>query len=317
MNLVVNKDGEPVIITQAGCDGDYFGNLDFIFNEKGVIKPETITNKLQRTIKQSLNPQITDDIKEMKKKYFGEPEILNEISQDINPPNSETEENPITNMLADSVMLKTKTEHKAIPEPEGVLLNSSNVRGGFTAPVITTEDIDEILPFERGPVMTRLSEKNLFLALQHGVDTIKQRSEFIQVAGIKYEIKDGKVTKAFFVDKNNKVKSEIDPNSDKEHVVLIDPFLAEGGGNFGMLKVPEDKVIVRKFDWTYQKSMKEYIKSLTREELQKKLKPQGRITFTGHKNVLKFGTSNLEAVWLKSLKSSQYAKRLRASAGVR
>lgn len=280
INLLSNKAGEPVIITQAGQNGDYFGNLSLIFDEKGIIKPETIKNQIQRTQKQPLSLEIVKDIKNMKEEFFGKPEKLNEIDHDFIPQNPDTEENPLSNILMDSMKQKIVKENPELPEPEFVFRNASTVRGGLKASEITTENIEEVLPFESKPTMVMISEKNIFSALQHGIDTIQQRPELLQVSGVKYSIKDGKVTDAYFVDDENKIKSKIDPDSDKEHVVVTDRYLLNGGINYNMLKVPESKII-KDFDWVIQVAMKEHIKSLSKEELQEKLKPQGRITFTG------------------------------------
>lgn len=285
-NLLLNLDKEPVILTQGGKDGDYFGTLNLLFDKKGVIKAETIQNKLQRTTKQPVDKKIEKDIQKLKEKYFGIPEVLGDIDRDFIPINPDIQENPIMNMLGDAVKQKIIKENKDIPEPELVFFNSSTARGGFKAPVITTEDIDNLLPFDNKPVVILLTEKNIYAALQHGVDTLKEKPELLQVSGIRYEVKDGKVTKAFFVDEKSGKESPIKPDSDKEHVIVTDSYLSKGGINFTMINVPEQK-IVRTFNWTRQDAIKEYIKELSKNELQDKLKPQGRISF-GSRNVLRF-----------------------------
>lgn len=287
-NLLYNLDNEPVITTMAQKDGNYFGILNLVFDQKGVIKTDSIENKVQKTTEQPINEAEKSYVENLKENIFGKAEIMNQIDKDYNPENPHTKENPITNNLMDAIKRKVimdaikekvfrKTNNTEIIKPEAVFYNSSNVRGGFRAPTITGEDIYEIIPFENKPSMALIPEKNIYAALQHGVDTTTEKPEMLQVSGIQYKIKDGKVTEAFLVDEEMK-KTPINPDSTKEHLVITDPFLLRGGSGYNMLKIPENKV-VKQYNWIIQDSMKEYLRSLTQNELQEKLKPQGRITF--------------------------------------
>ena len=73
-NLLYSKSGEPVVITQAGRDGENFGVLSLEFDKHGIIK--TAQNSVYNTRNFSKHSGMSDFIDTQ----FGKPEIVGNIT---------------------------------------------------------------------------------------------------------------------------------------------------------------------------------------------------------------------------------------------
>ena len=103
-NLIYSKSGEPVIITEAGRDGNYFGKLNLTFDKDGVItKAQNNLGNTGLFYKNMINQYVFDNI-------LGVPERVGYVKQAPPPPENLTEENPHANFVCDIMREKTNSD---------------------------------------------------------------------------------------------------------------------------------------------------------------------------------------------------------------
>ncbi len=253
-NLLYSPVGEPVIITQAGRDGNNFGILNLEFDDKGRIT--YVQNNIMDTNSYSPNMVMSKTINSI----LGESPVIGElILRDKLPKNALLEENPCADFVADAI----KTNMNA----DIVLINSANFRGSINTGKITERDISSIFPFSNKLLKVKLNEKDLVDAVNAcGKSLIATNSKpgLLQVSGLTYKLdKEGCLTEMIYTDKQG-LKRNIDvnnPDPNKTYTAVYDEFLVEGGDNLGMLK-REDKDIIERFNYDKDKVTIDYIKTL-------------------------------------------------------
>lgn len=260
------KTGEPVIITQAGKDGNYFGVLNLEFNDKGVITK--VQNNITETRKFPKNTPI---------KYFfdallGKSEKIGTISVETTRDfNRITQENPNASFVADAVRSELKTDI--------AIINSSNLRSQFEVGDLYTRDVSSIVPFKNKMMIVKLTEKELVDALKFGAKSLTTHDNkpgILQVSGLKYKInKSGELLEAKFIDKDGKeiVIDINNPNTFKTYTVAGDDFIFRGKDEFNMLNKYDSAL--QKFDFDKDKCAIDYIKKLNKPI---EIKADGRIT---------------------------------------
>ena len=251
-NLFYSKTGEPVIITEAGRDGNYFGLLNLTFDKDGVITQAQ--NNIAETrlfSKNMVNQYLFDEI-------LGKPEIVGFIKQAPPPPKSLADENPHANFACD--ILKEKTDSDI------ALWHNSGVRNFFHEGSVDSSDIKDMAPFLDYVVTANVSEKTIVDMFKHAIrDTYKnpaQKPGLVAVSGLEYSVnpKEGKLTSMSFIDKNgNKQTLDIDnPREDKMYKVVTDEFLMSAGADYDALAPEED--YIKKFPYDKDYLICEYLK---------------------------------------------------------
>lgn len=268
VNLFYAPDGKPVVITQAGRDGHNFGILNLEYSPEGTIV--SVQNNIQNTSEYSKNLIMTL----VNNKILGESPAIGKISHaDPYPQKPLIEENPYADFVADAV--------KKEMDADIVLINSANFRGDLEPGILTERDVSSIFPFKNKMCKVKLTEKAIVDALNWGGTSFKtpdNKPNILQVSGLTYTInKEGKVTKAEFVDKQGQ-KHPIDvnnPSPTKTYNAVYDNFLINGGDKFDMLKFEEGKYEI--FDYDKDKVTMDYIRKLGGTPFE--IKKDGRITF--------------------------------------
>lgn len=240
-NLLYSPTGEPIIITQAGRDGNNFGILNVEYNDKGVIVEAQ--NNVLSTSDYNKNLIMTT----MTNKLLGDSPTIGTLRKaDPFPKKPLIEENPYASFVADAVKKEMGVEI--------VLVNSGNFRGSLSDGKITERDMSSIFPFKNRLCKVELNEKELIDALNHGGTSLKSpdnKPNILQVSGLTYTFnKDGKVVEASFIDKNNQ-KQPIDvnnPNPNKKYLTIYDDYMCGGGDKFTMLKKMDNLLEYYTFD---------------------------------------------------------------------
>lgn len=253
-NLFYSPNGEPVVITQAGRDGNNFGILNLEFDDKGRIT--YVQNNIMETNSYSPNLVMSKTINSI----LGESPVIGElVLKDKIPRNSLLEENPCADFVADAL--------KSTLEADIVLINSANFRGSVQTGKITERDISSIFPFANKLFKVKLNEKDLVDAVNAcGKSLIATNSKpgLLQVAGLSYKLdKEGCLKEMIYTDKNGQ-KRNIDvknPDKNKVYTAVYDEFLVDGGDNLGMLK-RDDKDIITRYNYDKDKVTIDYIKTL-------------------------------------------------------
>lgn len=253
-NLFYSKRGEPVIITQAGKDGENLGILNLDFDSNGVIK------KAQNNIIKTRDFNRPLFIKDSVEDILGKPEKIGRVAQAVPPPkNRLIENNPHGNLIADAMRHELGTEIG--------ILNAGNIRGSFSQGPIDTRLISDITPFEDKMMVLNLSEKQIVDSIKVGLKSLTKTSMkpgILLVSGLKYKANTkGELLELEFIDKNNK-SHKIDvnnPRTDKKYTVAADDFYATGGdGYLESNKHPD--FVLQKFDLDKNKLACDYIKKL-------------------------------------------------------
>lgn len=240
-NLFLNQDGEPVVITQAGKDGEHFGILNLEFDENGIItmaQNNVIpTNQFRRT----LPTKYTID------SIIGKPEYVGEInSAPPAPVNRLIENNPHANFITDAIRSELGTDI--------AIINAGNVRGAFEKGSIDSRMVTEISPFKNKMVVIKVNEKELVDALNVGcaaMTKVGHKPGLVMPSGLKYTVtKNGELLNLTHITKDGK-EQPIDiknPKTDKYYTLALDDFIAKGGDGFSSLNKISEALVVYDFD---------------------------------------------------------------------
>ena len=224
-NLFYSKTGEPIVITQAGKDGNHVGVLNVDFDNNGVIKK--VQNNVIDTMIYNRPLQIKDSVE----KIIGKPEIVGRIRSAVpTPKNRLIEDNPHGNLIADSMRIELGTDIG--------LLNAANIRGHFSEGIVDSRLVADITPFEDDMMVLDLTEKQIIDMIKVGLKSFKLNSHkpgIMLVSGMKYTCnKQGELLDAEFIDKDNNVhKIDVNnPSTTKHYTVATDDFIATGGDHY-------------------------------------------------------------------------------------
>lgn len=265
-NLFYSKSGEPIVITQAGKDGEHAGVLNVDFDKNGVIK------KVQNNIIDINNYNRPLHIKDSVEKIIGKPEIVATVKSAVTPPKKRLiEDNPHGNLIADAMRQELGTDI--------ALLNAANIRGHFSEGKVDTRLVADITPFEDNMMILSLTEKQIIDAIKVGCTSItneQMRPGIMLVSGMKYTCdKKGNLLSAEFIDKNNQ-SHKIDvnnPSETKKYTVATDDFIATGGDNYFPVN-PNPDYVVKTFNVDKNKLACDYLKKIN-EPLE--IKNDGRV----------------------------------------
>ena len=254
VNLFTSKSGEPVILTQAGKDGENVGILNVDFDEKGVVK------KAQNNVIKTKNYNRPLFVKDSVEDIIGKPEIIGKVKAAVAPPEQRLiENNPHGNLIADAMRNELGTDI--------AILNAGNIRGNFSEGTVDSRLISDITPFEDKMWIIGLSEKQIVDAINVGLKSLTKSSNkpgILLVSGLKYKAnKQGELLDLEFIDKNNQVhKIDVkNPDPNKKYTVAADDFFATGGdGYLESNKNPD--FVLQKFDMDKNKLACDYIKKM-------------------------------------------------------
>ncbi len=254
-NLIYSKSNEPVIITQAGKDGEYFGDLKITWDdEKGIIV------KVQNNVTPSNLFKRNRVMKGVFDHILGKPELLGEIKSACGPTKERLiDPNPNAFFIMDAVRNEFGTDL--------AIINAGNIRGFFEAGPVDSRQVFEVVPLKNNMVKLKLTEKELIDALKVGAKSYidpGHKPGIIMPSGLKYTMsRNGEIKAASFIDKTGKeVPIDVNnPDPNKIYTVATDDFLASGGDNLISNKVASGE-IDEKFDFDKDKLTCDYIKKL-------------------------------------------------------
>ena len=254
VNLFTSKSGEPVILTQAGKDGENVGILNVDFDENGVVK------KAQNNVIKTKNYNRPLFVKDSVEDIIGKPEIIGKVKAAVAPPEQRLiENNPHGKLIADAMRNELGTDI--------AILNAGNIRGNFSEGTVDSRLISDITPFEDKMWIIGLSEKQIVDAINVGLKSLTKSSNkpgILLVSGLKYKAnKQGELLDLEFIDKNNQVhKIDVkNPDPNKKYTVAADDFFATGGdGYLESNKNPD--FVLQKFDMDKNKLACDYIKKM-------------------------------------------------------
>lgn len=229
-NLFTSPTGDPVLITQAGRDGNS-GILEVEFDDKGRIIPEKSVNLVTMADLSLKN----EDITKLRKDVLGDPIPITSLHETLfTPQNANLSENKVASLVADAMKYSTGSDI--------AFINSGNIRGALYEGDVNLLDIDDIAPFRQTLYKTQVTEKDIVTALKHSATSFVDENKkpgLLQVAGMEYEVSsDGRLLKASILkDDNTKETLNINnPSVEKSYSAVYDSFLLSGKLGFDMLK---------------------------------------------------------------------------------
>ena len=247
-NYFSSKSGQPVLIVQAGQNGEKYGLLDVIFSKEGVLKG--ITNKIN-SLKDYNKSLVVDYLEEIS---FPKKENLGTLTSELPRMSKGFEEHPLACFVADAMREKSGAQI--------AIHNKGCQKIALKPGIITNRDIQTALPYINSVAMYKMSEKDIIDVLNaslHEKDDSHKISN-LQVSGMTYTIgKDGNLKDVYVLDGDKKIKlDEKNPSTEKFFTVAYGAFFAGGPGALKMLNAPEKRI--QKFDWFDQDITIELIK---------------------------------------------------------
>ena len=234
VNLFNSKAGEPVVITQAGRDGNYFGVLNVEWDKNGVM------TKVQNNVTSTRGFKRSPLVKHVFEQILGKPKVVGVINSAPPPPNNASiDPSGHANFMCDCMKEELGTDI--------ALFGSATIRGYFEAGELDTRWLDDISPFKNKMVVAALkvSAKSLV--------NPNNKPGIVHVSGLKYTIgKNGELRSATFVAKDGK-ETPIDiknPRTDKTYKTALTDYYAQGHDGFTMLKKIDKADRVCNFDIT-------------------------------------------------------------------
>lgn len=253
-NLFYSKTGEPVIITQAGKDGENVGILNLEFTPEGVV------SKAQNNVISTRSYNRTLSSRAAVEDVLGKPEILGTVSAAVAPPKERLiENNPHGNLIADAMRNELGTDI--------AILNAGNIRGHFDTGKIDSRLINDITPFEDNMLVGKLSEKDIVDAIKVGGQSFVRTGHkpgILLVSGLKYTMTDkGELKTLTYLDKTGKeIAIDVNnPGTERKYTVAMDDFFATGGDNYLPTNENPD-FIIKKFNIDKNKLACDYIRKM-------------------------------------------------------
>lgn len=255
-NLFYSKSGEPVIITQAGKNGENVGILNVDFDKNGVIK--RVQNNIVSTELYSRPLYIKDSVE----KIIGKPEIVGRVGTAVPmPKHILIEDNPHGDLIVDAMRYELNADIG--------ILNTGNIRGRFvTGAEVDSRLLADISPFEDKMMVIKLTEKEIVDAIKSGLvqsfNSENNKPGILLVSGMKYKCnKKGDLLNLEYIDKDNKshVIDVNNPDKNKMYTVAVDDFFAMGGDNYLPSDLDKSRII-KTLDFDKNKLACDYIKKL-------------------------------------------------------
>lgn len=251
-NLFLSKDKEPVLITNAEKDGNYYGKAELVFDKDGVLVEAS--NNLYDTSKRPRNLIY----KNLFREKLGNPEKLGVIRSVLPAPKQRlTEENPHAHFVADSMRYELGTDIS--------ILNAGNVRNAFEPGEVDTSDTKSVSPFGNGMIVTTINEKDLVDGIKLGAKSEidpNGKPGLFYVSGIKYTVKKSTgelLDMEYEALDGTKRKIDINnPDENKIYTVSGDDFVLSGGD--GIKPFNQIDHATQKLDYDKDKLLSDYIK---------------------------------------------------------
>ena len=255
-NLFYSKSNEPVILTQAGKNGNYFGLLNLTFDENGVItKAQNNLGESKLFRKNLINQYLFE-------KIIGKSELVGYIEEVLPATSSKLQENPHVNFVCDAMREESGADI--------AIWQVSGIRGAFQVGDIDSSEVKELSPFGAELGLINLSEAVIVDAFNYAIkesyNAKDNRPGILGISGLEYTIDrtNKKLAAMNFIDKDgHKIAIDIEnPRKDKTYKVIADNYFLFAGADYLKLAEPDDCIKIfpeGKDDMTCQ-----YIKKLNK-----------------------------------------------------
>ena len=235
LNVVKSKRGEPVVITQAGKLNQYAGFLNVVFDKNGVIKEDSIVNKLAHTDNFKPNKGVSNMITSI----LGENKILSTPKHSYMPINEFQDrymENPVANVLSDSILSAARKMDKDVL---GAVHTTNILKKGVDGQVTKYDVKYDMLPYNSTHVIVDITEEDFVKLMEATSGKLFQNfdPQLLRCSGMKYTIDEnadkginGHIKSLEFVDNKNNVVKTVDvknPSKTNKLKIALNDYLFE------------------------------------------------------------------------------------------
>jgi len=255
-NILKSKSGEPVVITQGGENGLYYGILNVEFDDNGLLTK--VNNNLVATTNRAKSPTI----EYVKNQNLGEsPHIATVKESEGMPPNRRIEPSGWTEIMADSIKSELGCDI--------ALINSANTRKVPKAGKLTERDVMESSPMKNKLLRVELTQKQLVEAIKNSALATMSAPDgypgLIQGSGFTYKIDDtGKLLEFNILKDGKTIPVDINnPSDDVKYIAVYDNFMAKAGGETPEL---EPKTILQEYDFDKDYTTCQYLSKLENKD---------------------------------------------------
>lgn len=267
----VSERGEPVKVVSTEATNDInkesedlgtFGVLKAVFNMDGVLIPNKCRNKTKKT----KDYPASLEVQALEEKILKNNNVICQASQSLECNKRKTQENPVADLLADSMLWIAK---KVNPKSKAqiALINSGEIKADIQQGEVTTRAIKAAFPFTHNVtiVEAKFTKKQLFEALNWGAETTTFPDPtlgLLQVGGLKYTVgNNNQVKNVYLIDKHGKLGECLDKMPDnKEYTVIYDTYLMKGTGGMSSLKKEPNDPDVKIYPYNHQSGVIKYLK---------------------------------------------------------
>jgi len=183
--FIVNEDGSPTLVAQAGEHAKYLGHLSVSFNDYGVVSSWDGSEIVE------LDEAIEEDAACVAKLAEYKAPIDKTMATvignslvdlDGERTNVRSQETNLGNLVADSMLYKASCTDASI-----TIVNGGCIRASIPKGSITLEQVMSVLPFDHYLVAFDLTGEQIMTALENGVSQVEElEGKFPQVAGLRF-----------------------------------------------------------------------------------------------------------------------------------
>lgn len=289
LNLLLSKRKEPVIITQAGGMNEYAGYLNAVFDEKGVLKTDKLTNKIY-DLNQFEESKIANELMDNE---LGEKVKLASVKGKYSaksPYFERHEDNPLANAFADAMLERGKKYGAEIS-----LYHAATIRGGAEGQITNYDVKYTMLPFNNDIKVVDISEKDLIEVLKRtsgSLLTSNDDAQLLRSSGMEYSVRNDK---EYFLNGGKEPISDVkingrtidtkNPDENKKVRVILNSYLFSMNGTKDIMAKYADKALLAGKE---QEIFTDYLKNVKEIDCDKK---EERIKLTASYD----GWSDIEA----------------------
>lgn len=231
---VVNEDGTPTLIAQAGEYAKYLGHLSITFNEAGVVKDWTGSEivRLDETVAEDATcaAKLAEYRAPVEKTMAT---VISKTLADLDGERSHvrSQETNLGDLITDSMLYKAGRTGASI-----AMLNGGSIRASVPAGDVTLGQVMSILPFDNYLVAFDLTGEQIIAALENGVSQVEdEQGRFPQVSGLRFVWDPGAKPGSRIVSVEVEEAGGYEPiNVSNSYRVVTTNYLYQGGDGYMM-----------------------------------------------------------------------------------
>jgi 2',3'-cyclic-nucleotide 2'-phosphodiesterase (5'-nucleotidase family) len=231
---VIDEDGSPTLIAQAGENAKYLGHLSVTFDEAGVIKDWTGSEivRLDETVAEDATcaAKLAEYRAPVEKTMAT---VIGKTLADLDGERTHvrSQETNLGDLITDSMLYKAGRTGAGI-----AILNGGSIRASVPAGDVTLGQVMSVLPFDNYLVSFELTGEQIVAALENGVSQVEEeQGRFPQVAGLRFVWDPGASPGSRIISVDVKKAGGYEPiDLNATYTVVTNNYLYQGGDGYVM-----------------------------------------------------------------------------------